>query len=234
MDLSIGCSGCYPLLYLSTTDYDGTSGTIHYILQGSNPENHYPEQQIFQTSVRFIDYVSFDAVYCSNPVYLNRYKFITACEPTSDHTVLAELIGFSTPNYSDYVVVGSSNHNMLIRGTTVYLKNTSTTVTSDRTAKNSIEALPEQYETFVDNLSPVRFRYNEGTSGRYHVGYIAQDVEAALASAGLTSQDFAGYVDIGFTGELGLAYDEFIAALHLKIKKLEYRIHDLEKGSVAT
>ena len=116
----------------------------------------------------------------------------------------------------------------MLRGTTVYLKNTSTTVTSDRNAKNSIETLPEAYETFIDALDPVRFKYNEGTSGRYHVGYIAQDVEAALTEAGLSTMDFAGYVDVQKTGELGLIYSEFIALLHRKIKKLEKRINEME------
>ena len=60
------------------------------------------------------------------------------------------------------------------------------------------------------------------------MGYIAQDVLTALESAGLSSMDFAGYVDINKTGELGLAYDEFIALLHMKIKRLEQRIAQLE------
>lgn len=44
---------------------------------------------------------------------------------------------------------------------------------SDRRIKNSIEDLSEQYEALFDNLKPCRYKYNNGTSGRYHTGYIA-------------------------------------------------------------
>ena len=126
--------------------------------------------------------------------------------------------------------VGSVDCPTMLRGTSVYLKNTSTTVTSDRSLKNSIEALSEEYERFLDGLEPVRYKYNEGTSGRYHVGYIAQDVKSALAEAGLSTLDFAGFVDMGSDLGLGLSYDNFIALLHLKIKRLQERIVALESG----
>ena len=35
---------------------------------------------------------------------------------------------------------------------------------------------------------------NNGRSGRFHVGFIAQDIEEALEAAGLTSMDFAGFI----------------------------------------
>jgi hypothetical protein len=157
-------------------------------------------------------------------LYLYNNAFIKSVD--YDGNVGEEMLGYDPDD--DRVSVGSVGCTTMLRGTTVYLKNTSTTVTSDRNAKNSIEELPESYEAFVDALDPVRFKYNEGTSGRYHVGYIAQDVEAALLAAGLTTQDFAGYVDIGHTGELGLQYTEFIAILHKKIKRLEAQVAALQ------
>lgn len=42
-------------------------------------------------------------------------------------------------------------------------------------------------------LIPKSFKYKNGTSGRTHFGFIAQDVEDALSSCGLTSLDFAGF-----------------------------------------
>lgn len=103
----------------------------------------------------------------------------------------------------------------------------SITVTSDRNKKNSIEDLPDVYETLFDELNPVRFRYNDGGE-KYHVGYIAQDVENAVKTVGLEAAEFAGLDQDGY-GNYCLAYDEFIALLHLKIKRLEQRIADLEK-----
>ncbi len=130
---------------------------------------------------------------------------------------------------SNNVIVGTANNKMFLRGTTVYLNNTNTVVTSDRRAKHSIEELPDAYVEALDKMVPVRFKYNDGKSDRYHVGFIAQDVEGALTDAGLSGKDFGGFVDLNGDGEtLGLAYDEFIGLLFQKIRKLEKKIEAME------
>lgn len=100
--------------------------------------------------------------------------------------------------------------------------------TSDRNKKNSIEDLDERYLALFDNLRPVRFKFNNGTSGRYHPGFISQDVEDALVLCGLDSKEFGGFVkDVDpDTGEelYFLRYEEFIAIIVAKIKQLEERI----------
>ena len=114
----------------------------------------------------------------------------------------------------------------------VYLKQSNAVVTSDERAKHDIEALPDAYVEMLDKLTPVRFKYNDGRSGRYHVGFIAQDVERALGEAGLTSQDFGGFVDVKGDGtELGLAYDEFIGLLFEKIRRLEDKMKAMEEST---
>lgn len=198
----------------------GTGYDVDYYLNYGWSTN-YDEKHIFQTSVRFLDKVYWSNAY-SRGLYLYENAYIKACD--SDGTVTEELIGFDGTR----VDVGSVGCATMLRGTTVYLKNTSTTVTSDRRAKMNIEAMPEKYEAFLDALQPVRFKYKEGTSGRYHTGYIAQDVAVALEAAGLTPKDFAGYVCMADNGELGLVYDEFISLLHMKIKRLEERVAALE------
>lgn len=123
-------------------------------------------------------------------------------------------------------VVGNDYTNLYLRGKdAVYLYKTGATVTSDRRHKNSIEELPEAYEAMLDKLTPVRFKYN-GKGDTYHVGFVAQDVEAALTAAELSREDFGGFVEIG--GDLGLAYDEFIGLLLQKLRRLEKRIETLE------
>lgn len=123
-------------------------------------------------------------------------------------------------------VVGNDYCNLYLRGKDgVYLYKGGATVTSDRRHKNSIEELPEAYEAMLDKLTPVRFKYND-KGDRYHVGFIAQDVDAALTAAGLSREDFGGFVEIG--GDLGLAYDEFIGLLLQKLRRLEKRIETLE------
>ena len=185
-------------------------------------DDNYETPNIFMEDVSFRTNAHFRSRIYTRAIYMHEGNSIFACD--ADGSWSRDIL----VSYSDGLALGDSGHTTMLRGSTVYLKNTSTTVTSDRNAKNSIEALPGAYEAFIDALDPVRFKYNEGTSGRYHVGYIAQDVEAALVSAGLSTQDFAGYVDIDRKGELGLIYTEFIALLHRKIKKLEKRINEME------
>lgn len=133
---------------------------------------------------------------------------------------------------SNSCVVGNDYTNLYLRGKDgVYLYKGGAAVTSDRREKNSIEELPEAYEALLDNLAPMRFKY-KGKGDRYHVGFIAQEVDDALAAAGLTRDDFGGFVDIkGDGSELGLAYDEFIGLLLQKQRRLEKRLQELEEKS---
>lgn len=131
---------------------------------------------------------------------------------------------------SNNTFVGTDSNNLYLRGPVVYLRNSGAVVQSDHRNKHSIEELPQAYVDMLDKLTPVRFKYTEGSSDRYHVGFIAQDVERALTEAGLTSKDFGGFVDLDGDGEhLGLAYDEFIGLLFQKIRGLENKIKVLEE-----
>ena len=132
---------------------------------------------------------------------------------------------------SNYVNLGVDSYVTYLRGSAVYLASSGAAVTSDERKKNSIEALPEAYEAMLDKLTPVRYKYNNGTSGRYHAGFRAQEVKEALEAVGLTTQDFGGFVDLNGDGEeLGLIYAEFIAILLQKIKRQEQRIAALEEA----
>ena len=82
-------------------------------------------------------------------------------------------------------------------------------------------------------LIPSRYKINSGTSGRYHVGFIAQEVEEAMNSAGIDAQEFGGFVkDKAEDGSdiYMLRYEEFIGILTAKIKQLEARLSALEGG----
>lgn len=99
--------------------------------------------------------------------------------------------------------------------------------TSDENLKNSIEPLPDKYVTMLDQIMPKRYKINNGTSGRYHVGFIAQDVELAMALAGVDALEFGGWIkDEDQSGNpiYMLRYTEFIAILWAKIKQLEDRL----------
>ena len=82
-----------------------------------------------------------------------------------------------------------------------------------------------------DNLRPVTYKYNNGTSNRLHTGFIAQEVQEALDKANINSKDFAGLVifDRDTENELWtLRYEEFIALNTAEIQKLKTRIAELE------
>lgn len=131
------------------------------------------------------------------------------------------------PQGTDKFSLGLSNR----RWSEIYAS-TSTISTSDRNAKNSIEELPEEYLAMFSLITPKRFKLNAGTSGRYHVGFIAQEVEEAMASVGLSSLEFAGFVkdkDDDGNDIYMLRYEEFIGILAAKIKQLESRMTETEE-----
>lgn len=125
--------------------------------------------------------------------------------------------------------------------------------TSDKRQKNSIGYDMESYEDFFRRLKPTGYRMNNGRSGRFHIGFIAQDVEEALEAAGLESTDFAGFIKSPiYEGELpngeadestpicdygyALRYQEFIAlnthmiqGLLARVEELERRVAELEE-----
>ena len=83
------------------------------------------------------------------------------------------------------------------------------------------------YEKLLDKIEPQRFRYKrDEDDAPYHIGYIAQDVLAALEDVGLDRRDLAAVA--GEEGDLGIAYSELVPVLHKKVKSLEARIVQLE------
>lgn len=113
-----------------------------------------------------------------------------------------------------------------------WVNNSSAAITSDINKKNSITTLPEEYSVLFDNLHPVTYKYNDGTSDRLHTGFIAQEVAEALAAAGIPTKDFAGLVisDPDTEDESWyLRYEEFIALNTQQIQKMKTHISELEE-----
>ena len=87
-------------------------------------------------------------------------------------------------------------------------------------------------------LKPATFKYNYGTSGREHLGFIAQDVEQAMLNAGLNSEQLAALVkdpvkevlDDGIADyRYSIRYGELIALNTYMTQTLYRRIEVLEK-----
>ena len=108
---------------------------------------------------------------------------------------------------------------------------------SDERLKNSFIDL-NQYEKFFNNLHPIAYKYNNGNSGRYHIGFGAQSVERALLESGLDNTYFGGILHYpidnksedynGYDEEYGLIYNEFIALNTHMIQKLKSENEELK------
>ena len=104
-------------------------------------------------------------------------------------------------------------------------------LSSDIKKKYDVLTLDDRYSTFFDLLRPVSYKMKSGTSGRRHVGLIANEVAASLQNASIDSMDFAGYCEWSDeTGETsrGLRYEEFIVLCIQEIQHLKQRVVDLE------
>lgn len=103
---------------------------------------------------------------------------------------------------------------------------------SDAAKKQDISYDMSAMESFYNSLQPATYKFIDGQSGRTHVGYIAQDVEMAIANSGLSSSDFAGFIksprDDGEGYDYALRYSEFIALNTWQIQQLKARIAELE------
>lgn len=94
------------------------------------------------------------------------------------------------PDVNGYLTLGTPNH----RWGQIY--STSAAIsTSDRNEKKDINALfkDDRYVKFFKKLIPVSFKMKNGESGRTHVGFISQDVEAAMLECGISDLEFAGF-----------------------------------------
>lgn len=151
------------------------------------------------------------------------------------------------PETSGKLALGTSGK----KWTVVYANN-GTIQTSDRTKKKDIDYDLENFNNFYKELKPVSYKFIDGTSGRTHVGFIAQDVEESLENNDLTALDFAGFckdqkskdildndgVVVGtepIEGEYdySLRYDEFVALNTHMIQKLMNRVDELEATIVS-
>ena len=146
---------------------------------------------------------------------------------------------------ADVVPESSSSYSLGLSGkrwTDVYADN-STIQTSDLQIKKDVEYGLSGYDGFFDALRPMSFRFVNGTSGRRHMGFGAQDVEKALSEFGISTQDFAGFVkspgvdDAGQViegkWEYALRYGEWIPLCVDQIQKLKKRVSELEKGGLS-
>ena len=139
------------------------------------------------------------------------------------------IIGQTPTGKGDIHIDGASIYMTTISGG-VY-SNGSLIATSDKRVKKDISSFDKRYENFFMSLSPSIYKFINGTSDRYHSGFISQETEKALVNNGLTTKDFAGFIRYNDpeTNEekYALRYEEFIALNTYMIQKLYKRIDEL-------
>lgn len=99
--------------------------------------------------------------------------------------------------------------------------------TSDQKSKKLIQLIPEKFNNFFDLLKPSQYKYKDGTSDRYHIGFIAQEIEQSLNKSNISTKNFAGLI-IDNNKNYYLRYSEFIALNTWQIQKLKQRVTELE------
>lgn len=158
------------------------------------------------------------------------------------------IAGMDSDNVTTLIGAGANsnaNTTTKLRGNSVLLGSSGAAVTSDERLKNSFKTLNEFDAIYMD-IKPCAFKYNNGSSGRYHFGTKAQDVKSAFEKHGYTTQDFGGFVQMsdspenddycGLEDPMGIIYTEFtmwnmhmVQNLYKKMEKQQEEIDALKE-----
>lgn len=153
----------------------------------------------------------------------------------------AMMYGSNGPGWEPYIIVTNAGARISGSGADLIVSSGITmseepSYGSDLRIKNSIDYDLASYEAFFLALKPSTFKYNKGTSGRKHFGFIAQDVEQAMLDTGLTSDQLAALVkdpvkeilSDGITDyRYSIRYGELIALNTHMIQKLYQMVEEL-------
>jgi hypothetical protein len=128
--------------------------------------------------------------------------------------------------------------------------------TSDRNEKTEISG-SDLGLNLIKKLNPVKYKFINNTSDRFHYGLISQDVSSSLCELGVPTKDFGGYIEthhytsgsyqIPNVDDLdkldieeknidnwqhirgyGLRYEEFISPMIKAIQQLSEIVEELE------
>lgn len=66
-------------------------------------------------------------------------------------------------------------------------------VSSDRNIKTNVHSIDERFVNFFDSLEPISYKLIGENHDRNHLGFISQDVKAAMDDVGISDMEFGGY-----------------------------------------
>lgn len=137
-----------------------------------------------------------------------------------------------TPNSNNVAALGTSGY----RWNDIWATN-SNIQSSDRSIKKDIQYGLSEYDALFDALRPVSYKFVDGTSGRTHMGIIAQDLEESLNELGISTQDCAAFVKAESDNpdmpgyDYAVRYGEFIPLLIYQVQKIKEALKD--KGVIS-
>jgi hypothetical protein len=196
-----------------------------------------------------------DTIYNSGGIYQKQTTFYIRTLKSSVNLTANSLYPINVDNsqggnLSPYCDLGQNYGAYKWRN--IYAQN-GTIQTSDRTTKTDINNLETQKaQAFINGLTPVSYKMIDGTSGRTHYGFIAQDIEALMNALSMDSKDFAGFIKspkkitkyedengnklkkpieevIEGEYDYSLRYDEFIAPLIKVVQEQQKEIERLKE-----
>lgn len=227
--------------YSALGNYNSSDNTVYIAAYAKNKKFYVPS-----------DFYVSNLVANDGTIYVSSRMFVSKPIDTNNNTYIftrtkenyqVSLIGWSVSNniwIGDYGYGGvrTPASNAFITANNVY-KTTSggNTSLSDERYKHGFKDIPDAFD-FIMNLNPCLFKFDDGTSDRYHMGFKAQEVENnmlnTIGDTGLTVKyNFEEGLDVDLdnpdTYILGLRYEEFIAPLIQVVQNQQKQIQDLEK-----
>lgn len=227
--------------YSALGNYNSSDNTVYIAAYAKNKKFYVPS-----------DFYVSNLVANDGTIYVSSRMFVSKSIDTNNNTYIftrtkenyqVSLIGWSVSNniwIGDYGYGGvrTPASNAFITANNVY-KTTSggNTSLSDERYKHGFKDIPDAFD-FIMNLNPCLFKFDDGTSDRYHMGFKAQEVENnmlnTIGDTGLTVKyNFEEGLDVDLdnpdTYILGLRYEEFIAPLIQVVQNQQKQIQDLEK-----
>ena len=131
--------------------------------------------------------------------------------------------GAILPSVSGKYTLGDGN----LRWANIYCQDTNIS-SSDAYLKEKIEPIDNRYSDFFDKLQPKKYKWITGE--RMHLGFIAQEIKAALDECKIDTLDYAGYcswVDDSGKEGCGIRIAEIIPLCVMEIQKLKKEIKEL-------
>lgn len=227
--------------YSALGNYNSSDNTVYIAAYAKNKKFYVPS-----------DFYVSNLVANDGTIYVSSQMFVSKPIDTNNNTYIftrtkenykVSLIGWSISNniwIGDYGYGGvrTPASNAFITANNVY-KTTSggNTSLSDERYKHGFKDIPDAFD-FIMNLNPCLFKFDDGTSDRYHMGFKAQEVENnmlnTIGDTGLTVKyNFEEGLDVDLDNSdtyiLGLRYEEFIAPLIQVVQNQQKQIQDLEK-----